>query len=79
MRHLIILLAIAGLALPQESPKKATEITGDTVVATLNGRKFTADQVKALVAGSPQQVQVYFKQNPKQFLREHAFYLLLLD
>jgi parvulin-like peptidyl-prolyl isomerase len=54
-------------------------VTGDTVVATLNGRKFTADQVRALVAGSPQQVQAYFQKNPKQFLREHAFYLVLMD
>lgn len=69
-----LVLAAVGLAQPPASAP-----AGDTVVATVNGRKFTADQVRALVAGSPQQVQVYFKQNPKQFLREHAFYLILME
>lgn len=57
----------------------AEEIPGSTVVATLNGRKFTADDIRNLVAASPKQVQAYFQQNPKQFLRDHAYYLVLYD
>jgi len=71
-------LAVALLAVSAFAQQTAT-VTGDTVVATLNGRKYIADEVRALVAGSPQQVQTYFKQNPKQFLKEHAFYLILLQ
>lgn len=55
------------------------EIADDTVVATLNGQKFTAGQVKAMVRAAPQAVQAYFKKNPKQFLTEHAYYLQLLQ
>lgn len=80
MKHLIAVAVIAGVCAGQTAPPaQPAEVSGDAVVATVNGRKYTADQVKALVAGSPQQVQAYFKQNPKQFLREHAFYLLLME
>ena len=74
--RIAIALALASYCFAQQP---AASLTGDTVVVTLNGRKFTADQVRALVAGAPQQVQTYFKQNPKQFLREHAFYLFLME
>ena len=74
--RLAIALTLASYCFAQQA---AAPLTGDTVVVTLNGRKFTADQVRALVAGAPQQVQTYFKQNPKQFLREHAFYLVLME
>ena len=76
MRFIVALMVFAAYCLAQQP---SSTVPGDTVVATVNGRKFTADQVRALVAGSPQQVQAYFKQNPKQFLREHAFYLVLME
>ena len=74
--RIALILILASCCFAQEA---TAPLTGETVVVTLNGRKFTADQVRALVAGSPQQVQTYFKQNPRQFLREHAYYLVLME
>jgi parvulin-like peptidyl-prolyl isomerase len=71
MKQPLVLLLLAGAALAQDVPD-------DAVVATLNGQKFTAGQVKALVRAAPKAVQTYFQQNPKQFLTEHAYYLELL-
>lgn len=57
----------------------AKDIPDTTVVATLNGRKFTAGEVRKLVNGAPPQVRMVFERNPKQFLREHAYLMQLLD
>jgi len=71
MKRIFALLLLAGGAVAQEVPD-------ETVVATLNGQKFTAGQIKAMVRAAPKAVQTYFQQNPKQFLTEHAYYLELL-
>ena len=75
MKRVVLAFALAASCFAQQS----SSVAGDTVVATINGRKFTADEVRALVAGSPQQVQAYFNKNPKQFLKEHAYYLILME
>jgi parvulin-like peptidyl-prolyl isomerase len=72
MRKTFALIFLAGAAVAQQ------EVADDTVVATLNGQKFTAAGIKALVAAAPSQVQAYFKKNPKQFLIDHAYYMQLL-
>ena len=51
----------------------------DTVVAVLNGRSFTAGEVQRLVTVLPSQFQAAFKADPKQFLRDHAWLMLLQD
>lgn len=56
----------------------AASVPGDSVVATINGRKYTADDIRKLVAGSPPQVRSVFERDPKQFLREHAFLMSLV-
>jgi parvulin-like peptidyl-prolyl isomerase len=56
-----------------------TEVPPDTVVAVLNGRNFTAEDVRHLVAAMPPQAQAAYKADPKQVLRDHAYYLELVD
>lgn len=81
---------IAGCALAQQQqPAAQTPPSGagagtpgvpdDTVVAVLNGRKFTAKDVKNYVAIVPPQAQAAFKADPKQFLRDHAWYMKLVE
>jgi parvulin-like peptidyl-prolyl isomerase len=73
-------LAAYVSAQPQSAPAAgASELPPETVVATLNGKKFTAEQVRKMVAVLPSAVQLAFKQDPKQFLRDHAWYLILQD
>jgi len=55
------------------------DVPDNTVVAVLNGRKFTAEQVRGLVAGTPPQARALYARDPKQFLRDHAYYLMLVD
>jgi peptidyl-prolyl cis-trans isomerase C len=45
-------------------------ITPDTVVATVEGKKFTAGDVRKLVAALPPQNQQHFAADPKEFLRQ---------
>jgi hypothetical protein len=49
----------------------------ETVVAVLNGTNFTAADVQKIVSAMPERAQSAFRANPKQFLRDHAWYLLL--
>ncbi|MGH9626745.1 MAG: hypothetical protein ACRD7E_00045, partial [Bryobacteraceae bacterium] len=60
----------------QESGKE--EIPADTVVAIVNGRKMTADEVRKMVRGTPSQAQEAFKRDPKQFMQNYAWYMNLL-
>jgi peptidyl-prolyl cis-trans isomerase C len=48
----------------------AAVITPDTVVATVEGKKFTAGDVRKLVAALPPQNQQHFAADPKEFLRQ---------
>jgi len=66
--------AAAEAASPKPAPVK-----GDTVVAVINGKNFTADQVRNMVEGTPPQARALFARDPKQFLKDHAYYLSLVD
>jgi parvulin-like peptidyl-prolyl isomerase len=75
MRWIGPALLIAAAVFAQDPPK----VPDDTVVAVLNGRKFTAAEVRRLVNGAPAAVKLAFERDPKQFLREHAFYMMLVE
>src|SRR4051794_19736075 len=68
--------AAAAAAVPATGP---SQVKGDTVVAVMNGKNFTADQVRNFVSGTPPQAQALYAKDPKQFLRDHAYYLALVD
>jgi parvulin-like peptidyl-prolyl isomerase len=48
----------------------------DAVVAIVNGRKMTADEIRKMVSPLPKQVQQAFVNDPQQFLKEYAWYEL---
>jgi peptidyl-prolyl cis-trans isomerase C len=52
------------------STPPAAPIAPDTVVATVEGKKFTAGDVRKLVAAMPPQNQQHFAADPKEFLRQ---------
>ncbi|HYO82280.1 MAG TPA: peptidyl-prolyl cis-trans isomerase [Bryobacteraceae bacterium] len=80
IRRMLLWTAGAAFLLPaQEQAKPPAEVPGDAIVATLNGRKFTADELRKYITAAGQQVQAYFARDPKQFLRDHAYYLALLE
>jgi len=57
--------------------EKPAEVEPNAVVATVNGRKMTADEVRKMVAGIPAQAQQAFTKDPKQFMQEYAWYVNL--
>lgn len=59
-----------GLAMGQE----ASAVAPDAVVAVVNGRNITADEIRKMVAGLPSQVHQAFEKDPKQFMQEYAWY-----
>jgi parvulin-like peptidyl-prolyl isomerase len=70
-------LAVAWVT-AQEDQIDTAGVKPDSVVAVMNGKKYTAEQVQRLVAAIPSaQAQSAFRKDPKQFLRDHAFYLVL--
>ncbi|MBC8164872.1 MAG: peptidylprolyl isomerase, partial [Bryobacteraceae bacterium] len=73
---LLPICVLAGTLLAQQP---STEIPADAVVAVLNGRKYTADEIRRLVAGTPPQAQAVFARDPKAFLRDHASLLMLVS
>ena len=74
-------LATALWAADEKAPAKPalnlSELPPDTVVATVNGKKMTADEVRKMVAGIPAQAQQAFTKDPKQFMQEYAWYVNL--
>lgn len=77
LRNAVVLAVAAAASIAAQQP--AADIRPETVVATLNGQPFTAEQVRKMVAVLPSHVQAAFKQDPRQFLRDHAWYLILQD
>ncbi len=57
----------------------AAEVPPDTVVAKVNGKPATAGEIEDLIRGAPSSVVDNFKKDRKQFLREYAMMLLLVD
>jgi parvulin-like peptidyl-prolyl isomerase len=56
-----------------------SSIAPSTVVAEVNGKKMTAEQIQRIVQNSPPQIQQAYAQNPKEFLRQYAWYQVVLD
>lgn len=54
-------------------------ISPSTVVAEVNGKKMTAEQIERIVQNSPPQIQQAYSQNPKEFLRQYAWYMVVQD
>ncbi len=55
----------------------AEEIPANTVVATIEGRKFTADEMKRMIAAMGPQAQKNFDANPKTFIEQFALLMKL--
>jgi peptidyl-prolyl cis-trans isomerase C len=77
----LCVLAAAAWAADEKAPAKPAidlaNLPPDTIVATVNGKKMTADQVRKMVAGIPAQAQEAFTKDPKQFMQEYAWYINL--
>ena len=77
----LCILAVAVWAADEKAPAKpaidSASLPPDTIVATVNGKKMTADQVRKMVAGIPAQAQQAFTKDPKQFMQEYAWYMNL--
>src|SRR5436189_1556269 len=61
---------------PAAAPALA-EVEPGAIVATINGKKMTADEVRKMVAGIPAQAQQAFANDPKKFMQEYAWYMNL--
>ena len=75
MFRTVLLFALLAGALSAQTPVSDAPFP-DPVVA-LNGRTFTGDEIKRIVAGLPSQAQVMFQRDPKAFLQQHAMYLAM--
>ena len=67
-------LALLGLTFSLFAAEEKPTVPPDAIVATVNGQKMTADEVRKMVAGLPAQVQNAFTNDPKQFMKEYAWY-----
>jgi parvulin-like peptidyl-prolyl isomerase len=67
-------LVLLGLSLSILAAEDKPAVAPDAVVAVVNGQKMTADEVRKMVAGLPAQVQNAFTNDPKQFMKEYAWY-----
>jgi peptidyl-prolyl cis-trans isomerase C len=86
MRLILILLVAVQILCAQAPSAQASQaaeskptaaVTPDAVVAVVNGRKMTAEEVKNMVANLLPQLQQAFANNPQQFMREYAWYMLV--
>lgn len=69
----------ASTVIENEERLNSLETTeDDLVVATVNGEKLTASELKAMLRGASPQVQQNFRTNPQRFLTEHARMKLLV-
>jgi len=68
------LLAVARSAQTSPAPVKtpAASISPDTIVATVDGKKLTANDVRKLVSALPPQNQQHFVNDPMEFLRQRV-------
>jgi hypothetical protein len=70
LKHLTLLGLTVFILGAEDKP----EVAPDAIVATVNGQKMTADQVRKMVSGLPPQVHNAFTNDPKQFMKEYAWY-----
>jgi peptidyl-prolyl cis-trans isomerase C len=64
----LLFLLISPLSSAQTPPAAPSTVAPTTVVAEVDGKKYTAAEVDQLLAGLPPQVQAAFKRDPKQGL-----------
>jgi peptidyl-prolyl cis-trans isomerase C len=75
MRKFLTLLGLSFAVFAQEGKKEpAKEVAPDAVVAIVNGRKVTAEEVRNLALALPAPIQKAFTKDPIQFMKEHAWY-----
>lgn len=72
-------LIVLGLALSLCAQEEKNTVASDAVVAVINGRKVTADEIRKMSVGLPGPVQQAFVKDPKQFLQEYAWYEVQMD
>jgi peptidyl-prolyl cis-trans isomerase C len=75
MRKFLILLGVSLCLFAQDDKKDdKKEVPPETVVAIVNGREVTADEIRKLTAALPATIQKAFIADPIQFMKEHAWY-----
>jgi parvulin-like peptidyl-prolyl isomerase len=67
-------MALLTLAVSMFAADDKPAVAPDAVVAIVNGQKMTADDIRKMIAGLPGQVQNAFTNDPKQFMKEYAWY-----
>lgn len=77
MKSMLLCVCLASAAIwaqipPTTAAPPAAAITPDTVVATVDGKKLTAGDVRKFVGALPPQNQQHFANDPKEFLRQRA-------
>ena len=66
VKRVLLAALIGGLTLSAQS----TEVPPDTVVAVINGKNYTAEEIRNIVAASPvPQAKAMFQRNPTDFLK----------
>lgn len=69
MKRALLTALICGLALLGQS----ADVPPDTVVAVINGKNYTAEEIRNIVAASPvPQAKTMFQRNPTDFLKAQA-------
>ena len=74
MRKFLIFWRLPRRLMVAAKTEKLGDVPPDTIVATVNGQKMTADEVRKMVAGIPAQAPEAFTTDPKQFMKEYAWY-----
>ncbi|HUS08595.1 MAG TPA: peptidylprolyl isomerase [Bryobacteraceae bacterium] len=75
----VIAASLFGQATPVPPMAIPSSIPPATVVAEVNGKKMTAGEIQRIVQNSPPQVQQAYSMNPKEFLRQYAWYSVIED
>src|SRR3981081_3994719 len=78
-----VTVTVFGQAAPSSAGGPPTvvpaSIPPSTVVAEVNGKKMTAEQIQRIVQNYPPQIQQAYAQNPKEFLKQHAWYMVVQE
>jgi PPIC-type PPIASE domain len=73
-RNCLILLLVPVCLLAQTPNPVVSDLPPDTIVAVINGKKISVEELRKMAAALPGPVQQAFVTDPKQFLKEHAWY-----
>jgi len=79
MKLLSILLAAFAVQGWAQTQPAASNLTPDTVIATIGGKKLTYAEVQSYLRGLPQQMQQSAMRSRKQFIEQYALMLRLSD